>query len=106
MCGLREIAGKQCGFFFNHHGGLQKRKWYDLWQAATAINAICGRRFEVGSAVVGCKFFPVVCALCSRCVDDVVSCCLAKELGIDIAMHKPREYSTSSGSGDGARAQE
>lgn len=47
------LAGGKCGFYFISRGGAQKQTWYHLWQAATAVTAICGKQFEQGAAVVG-----------------------------------------------------
>ena len=50
------VAAGKCGLYFACHGGLQKRTWHDLWEAAVAIWGICGRIKKQGFAFIGSKY--------------------------------------------------
>ncbi|KAL6715208.1 hypothetical protein ACLMJK_007472 [Lecanora helva] len=55
-----------CAFYFTSHGGIQRRSWRELWEAASAVWSMCGKNREQGFAFVG---------------DD--------RLSINIAMYRP-----------------
>ena len=90
MANEKSSAGVKCGFYFTSHGGAQKAKWYDLWQAATAVWGICGKNQEQGHGVVGSE---------SKCLFSNMEPTFDtwhstdEEQSIDVAMYRPPENS-------------
>ena len=49
------VGAKKCGFAIVSVRGTQLGRWLDIWETATAVRGMCGRKGEVGTGDAGCK---------------------------------------------------